>query len=164
MDKAFHFLADNLYRYMIPICLLCVYRIIVCFLELGRIKTLREKKGIFRSMRSQYTEIGTFTLALVGGVFTCLVPKVWYFLIPLMFVLGYIGFRIGRSKGTEMDNIYREVALEMKKMETEELDGRPEQPALHGVAGFMDSFAGDDENTDKTAQAENTTAPTADDE
>ena len=147
MDKAFHFLADNLYRYMIPICLLCVYRIIVCFLELGRIKTLREKKGIFRSMRSQYTEIGTFTLALVGGVFTCLVPKVWYFLIPLMFVLGYIGFRIGRSKGTEMDNIYREVALEMKKMETDELESREKYEELSGTAGLIQDFSIDLEDT-----------------
>lgn len=161
MDKVIHFLTENLYRYMVPICLFYVYRIIVCFLELGRMKTLREKKGIFRSVRSQYTEIGTFTLALVGGILTCLMPKAWFVCMVLMFVLGYIGFRIGRNKGTEMDNIYRDVAIEMKKMETEELEGRPEQPALHGVAGFMESFAGDDEETEDT---KDTTADNADHE
>lgn len=161
MSKVIHFLSTNLYRYMIPICLFYVYRIVVCFMELGRIKTLRDKKGIFRSVRSQYTEIGTFTLALVGGILTCLMPKAWFVCMVLMFVLGYIGFKIGRNKGTEMDNIYREVAKEMKKMETDELEGRPEQPALHGVAGFMESFVDDDEDTEET---EDTTAVNAEDE
>ena len=162
MSKVIHFLSTNLYRYMIPICLLYVYRIIVCLMELGRIKTLRDKKGIFRSVRSQYTEIGTFTLALAGGILTCLMPKAWFVGMVLMFVLGYVGFKIGRNKGTEMDNIYRDVALEMKKMETEELEGRPEQPALHGVAGFMDTFAGDDD--EDTKETENTAADNAEDE
>lgn len=155
MSKVIHFLSTNLYRYMIPICLFYVYRIIVCFMELGRIKTLRDKKGIFRSVRTQYTEIGTFTLALVGGILTCLMPKAWFVCMVLMFVLGYIGFRIGRSKGTETDNIYRDVAQEMKRMETEETEGRKAQPALHGIAGFVDSFV---------EETEDTTADNAEDE
>lgn len=147
MDKIIHFLTENLYSYMVPICIFCVYRIAVCFMELGRIKTLREKKGVFRSVRSQYTEIGTFTLALVGGILTCLIPKLWFVFILLMFALGFIGFRIGRNKGTETDNIYREVALEMKKMETDELDGHEEHPVLSGAAGLIQDFSIDFEDT-----------------
>lgn len=144
MDKIIHFLTDNLLSYMIPVCLFCVYRIIVCLMELGRTKTLREKRGVFHSVRSQYSQIGTFSLALIGGILTCLMPRLWYFFMLVMVALGYAGYRIGRSRGQEMDEIYRQVALEMKKMETEELTGRQNRPALSGIDGFLESFAGED--------------------
>ena len=156
MDKIIHFLTENLYRYMIPVCLFCVYRIIVCFLELGRIKTLREKRGAFHSVRSQYAQIGTFSLALIGGVLTCLVPKLWFLFFLVMIALGFVGYKIGRGKGIEMDNIYREIGREMKKMETEELEGRQNRPALSGIDGFVASFTGDTvaENAADNAEAE----------
>ena len=156
MDKIIHFLTENLYRYMIPVCLFCVYRIIVCFLELGRIKTLREKRGAFHSVRSQYAQIGTFSLALIGGILTCLVPKLWFLFFLVMIALGFVGYKIGRSKGIEMDNIYREIGREMKKMETEELEGRQNRPALSGIDGFVESFTEDmaqDKMTDSSESA-----------
>ena len=151
MVKTILFLNEHLYRYMLPVCLFYVYRIIVCFLELGRTKTLREKKGVFPSVRSQYTEIGTFSMALIGGVLTCVFGRLWMVFVPLMIVLGVIGFKLGRKKGTEMDNVYREVGTEMRKMATEELCGRENHPALS-------------DTVEDTAHNENTTAEIADDE
>ena len=141
MFKAIQFLNEHLYRYMLPVCLFFVYRIIVCLLELGRTKTLREKKGIFPSVRSQYTEIGTFSLALIGGILTCAFGKFWMIFFPLTIVLGVIGFKLGRKKGTEMDDFYRELGTEMKKMATDELDGREEHPVLPDVTENEDITA-----------------------
>ena len=56
----------------------------------------------------------------------------------------------------EMDNIYREIGREMKKMETEELEGRQNRPALSGIDGFVESFTGDtaeDKVTDSSESA-----------
>ena len=84
-----------------------------------------------------------------------------------MIALGFVGYKIGRGKGIEMDNIYREIGREMKKMETEELEGRQNRPALSGIDGFVESFTEDmaqDKMTDssESAAADKTEAAAAD--
>ena len=43
IQTALNWLYDNLYNYMIPVCGLCVLRVVVSLLELGHMKRLRDK-------------------------------------------------------------------------------------------------------------------------
>ena len=49
IQTALNWLYDNLYNYMIPVCGLCVLRVVVSLLELGHMKRLRDKKFVFRN-------------------------------------------------------------------------------------------------------------------
>lgn len=140
MQNLFNAMYTHLYSYMIPICLLCVYRIVVCFFELAKIKSMRDKQGRFRSSKNQYTEIYCFAFALVGGILTCLLRKLWFVFIPLTIILGVIGGKLGVKKGREIDELWRDVAEEMRKMEAAELENE-DRPALQtgGSGDFWDS-------------------------
>lgn len=166
MQTVFQAMYDHLYSYMIPICLLCVYRIGVCLLELGKIKSLRDKEGKFRSSKSQYTEIYCFGFALIGGILTCLLRELWFVFIPVTVILGVIGGKLGAKKGREIDELWRDVAEEMRKMETPEIENAP-QPALEaGDSTAARELLAPQEDIDSPDGSENTvsrenTAPDA---
>ena len=140
MQSLFNAMYTHLYSYMIPICLLCVYRIAVCFFELSKIKSMRDKQGRFRSSKNQYTEIYCFGFALVGGILTCLLRRLWFIFIPVTIILGVIGGKLGAKKGREVDELWTEVAEEMRKMETPEMESG-QRPAIQsgGSGDFWDS-------------------------
>ena len=75
IQTALNWLYDNLYNYMIPVCGLCVLRVVVSLLELGHMKRLRDKKFVFRKVGVQYRDIGAFTGLFIGSVLICLLPK-----------------------------------------------------------------------------------------
>ena len=68
MHTALQWLYDNLYNYMIPICGLCVLRVVVSLLELAHMKRLRDKKFVFRRVSGKYREIGDYTSKFIRSV------------------------------------------------------------------------------------------------
>lgn len=134
LQKAATWLLDNLYNYMIPICLLCVWRFFVCALELRHIKRMREKKFVFRSARNQYKEIGTFIGLLIGSVLVCVLPlKILWGVVAV--VLAVLGFKIGAKKGEEKDEFWRQVVEEIANSEDGEM--LEEAPKLNNDIGAL---------------------------
>lgn len=137
---------DNLYRFMVPVCMLCILRIAVCSIELGRIKQLREKKNRFLSCKNQYTEIPGELGMFIGSVLTCLMPKLWPLWIPVAIVLCVIGCRLGKKKAAEVDSYWREVGLEMKRLEKTAIETE-DTLAIEGTAAVIQAVEdyGEDE-------------------
>ena len=59
-------------------------------------------------------ELGVWFGALAGLLLPVIVPGLWYAGLALAIVGGVIGQRIGVKKGRALDDIYREVAWELK--------------------------------------------------
>ena len=137
---------DNLYRFMVPVCMLCILRIAVCSIELGRIKQLREKKNRFLSCKNQYTEIPGELGMFIGSVLTCLMPKLWPLWIPVAIVLCVIGCKMGKKKAAEVDAYWREVGLEMKRLEKTAIETE-DTLAIEGTAAVIQAVEdyGEDE-------------------
>ena len=137
---------DNLYRFMVPVCMLCILRIAVCSIELGRIKQLREKKNRFLSCKNQYTEIPGELGMFIGSVLTCLMPKLWPLWIPVAIVLCIIGCKMGKKKAAEVDAYWREVGLEMKRLEKTAIETE-DTLAIEGTAAVIQAVEdyGEDE-------------------
>ena len=135
---ALAWLLDNLYNYMVPICLLCVLRVVMCLFELSHMKRLREKKFVFRAQYRQYAEIGTFIGLFIGSVLVCTAPlKLLWAVVAV--VLSVIGFKIGKKKGLEKDEFWKEVIAEMAASEdAEKLASAPRVD--RSVAGLLDDL------------------------
>ena len=151
--NAVAWLMKNLYNYMIPLCLLCVLRVVMCRLELRHMKHLREKKFVFRSVSSHYKEIGTFIGLFIGFVLICLLPlKLLWAAVAV--VLGIVGFKIGKKKGDAEDEFWREVIAEVAASgDGDKLDAAPDVDA--SIGGFIDTIDVYDEGE---------TAPASDEE
>lgn len=154
LQKAITWLMENLYNYMIPVCLLCVLRVVMCLIELSHMKRLRDKKFMFRSVSNHYKEIGTFIGLFIGSVLVCVLPlKILWGVVAV--VLGVIGFKVGAKKGAEADEFWRQVIEEIKA--SEEADKLAEVPALdNGVGALLDTLDvyGDEEETAEPAEEE----------
>lgn len=120
LQKAILWLTENLYNYMIPICMLCVLRVVICLLELKHMQRLRDKKFVFRSVGNHYKEIGSFIGLFIGSVLVCVLPLklVW---VAVAVVLAVIGFKIGAKKGIAADEFWRQVVEEIKASEDAEM-------------------------------------------
>ena len=136
---------NNLYNFMIPVCLLCVLRIAMCLIELARIKQLR-KKNRFLSCKSQSTEVPGEIGMLIGSVLTCLMPKLWPLFIPVAIVLCVIGCKLGRKKAAEVDAYWREVGLELKRLNQDAIETE-DTLAIEGTAAVIQAVEdyGEDE-------------------
>ena len=142
---------DNLYRFMVPVCMLCALRIAMCFIELARIKQLREKKNRFLSCKNQYTEIPGEAGMLIGSILTCLMPKLWPLWIPVAIVLCVIGCKLGKKKAAEVDAYWREVGLEFQRLNKDAIE--TEEPlAISGTAAVIQAVEdyGKDEEEKET--------------
>ena len=117
IQTALNWLYDNLYNYMIPVCGLCVLRVIVAFLELGHMKRLRDKKFVFRKVSVQYRDIGAFTGLFIGSMLICLFPKLGLLFAVVAAGLTVLGYQIGKRKGDEADRIWQEVVNELAQSE-----------------------------------------------
>lgn len=114
MQTVINFINTHIYDFLIPLTALAVLRIAVCLAQLKRTATLREKKGAYHAVTPSYTEIGAWLGVLVFCVFALIVPKIWYLWLVLMVVAGVLVGKAGRKKGAELDDIYRQVAWELK--------------------------------------------------
>lgn len=131
-------LMENLYNYMIPVCLLCILRVAMCLFELSHMRRLRDKKFVFRAQYKHYAEIGTFIGLFIGSILVCVLPMklLW---AALAVVLGVVGFKIGKKKGMEKDEFWKEVIEEMAASENaEKLHSAPAVDRT--VAGLLDDL------------------------
>ena len=146
MHTALQWLYDNLYNYMIPICGLCVLRVVVSFLELAHMKRLRDKKFVFRRVSGQYREIGAFTGRFIGSVLICLFPKLGLLFTAAAAGLAVLGYQIGKRKGEEADRIWQEVVNELAASEEgEKVNALSIESNIHGLIDTLDVF--DEETT-----------------
>ena len=136
--NALAWLMENLYNYMIPVCLLCVLRVVMCLIELSHMKRLREKKFVFRAQYKHYAEIGTFIGLFIGSILVCVLPlKLLWAAVAV--VLGVVGHKIGKKKGLEKDAFWKEVIAEMAASEdAEKLENAPQID--RSVAGLLDDL------------------------
>ena len=152
MHTALQWLYDNLYNYMIPICGLCVLRVVVSFLELAHMKRLRDKKFVFRRVSGQYREIGAFTGLFIGGVLICLLPKLG---LLLALVAAVVGYRIGKRKGDEADRIWQEVVNELAASEEgEKVNALSIESNIHGLIDTLDVFDQETTSSDDAGDAQ----------
>lgn len=112
MQNALNWLYENLYNYMIPICALCVLRIVMCLIELAHMKKLREKKFVYRRVGNHYSEIGAFIGLFIGCVLVCVIPSLALLFAAVAIALGVVGYRLGKQKGAEADAFWKEVMEE----------------------------------------------------
>ena len=141
MQTALNWLYDNLYNYMIPVCGLCVLRVIVAFLELGHMKRLREKKFVFRKVCVLYRDIGAFTVLFIGSVLICLFPKLGLLFAVVAAGLTVLGYQIGTRKGDEADRIWQEVVNELAQSEdAHKVNAISVESNIHGLIDTLDVF------------------------
>ena len=151
IQTALNWLYDNLYNYMIPVCGLCVLRVIVAFLELGHMKLLRDKKFVFRKVSVQYRDIGAFTGLFIGSVLICLLPKLGLLLAVVAAGLTVLGYQIGKRKGAEADRVWQEVVNELSEREDgHKINALNIESNIHGLIGTLDVF--DKEETPASAE------------
>ncbi len=158
LQKALLWLTENFYNYMIPLCMLCVLRVVMCLLELKHMKRLRDKKFVFRSVVNHYKEIATFIGLFIGFVAACALPLklVW---IVVAVVLGVVGFKVGAKKGAATDEFWRQVVEEIKESEDSEmLENAPVMD--NGVGALLDTL---DVYDDEEKPAENSEAAVSED-
>lgn len=115
MQAVLDFINKHHYDIFIPLTALAVLRIIVCRAQLKKIASLREKKGAYHAVGGNYTEIGVWLGTLPGFVLALAAPKLWYAGLVLAVIGGILLGKAGKKKGAELDDIYREVALELKR-------------------------------------------------
>ena len=144
IQTALNWLYDNLYNYMIPICGLCVLRVVVSFLELGHMKHLRDKKFVFRKVGVQYRDIGAFTGLFIGSVLICLFPKLGLLFAAVAIVLTVVGFRLGAKKGDEADRVWQAVVNELSESEdAHKVNALSVESNIHGLIDTLDMYDND---------------------
>ena len=157
IQTALNWLYDNLYNYMIPVCGLCVLRVVVSFLELSHMKRLRDKKFVFRRVSTQHRDIGAFTGLFIGSVLICLFPKLGLLFAVVAAGLTVLGYQIGKRKGDEADRIWQAVVNELSQSEdAHKVNAISVESNLHGLIDTLDVF--DKEKTPE-APAEAAAAP-----
>ncbi len=141
IQTALNWLYDNLYNYMIPVCGLCVLRVVVAFLELSHMKRLRDKKFVFRKVSVQYRDIGAFTGLFIGSVLICLFPKLGLLFAVVAAGLTVLGYQIGKRKGAEADRIWQEVVNELSRSEDDhKINAISVESNIHGLIDTLDVF------------------------
>lgn len=146
MQTALQWLYDNLYSYMIPVCALCILRIVMCLIELRHMKRLRDKKFVFRRVSAHYREIGAFIGLFIGCVLICLIPSLALLFAAVAIVLGVIGHHIGKSKGDEADRIWKAVVDELAQSEdSHKLNALSVESNFGGLLDTLDVY--DDEDS-----------------
>ena len=164
MTAAFNWIYENLRNFMIPVCLLCVLRTVICTLEMGRIRHLREKKDRFLSAANQIKEIGAEIGVFIGDVIANLVPRLWFITLPLTVVLGVVGYRMATKKAQFSDDYWREVGKERMRLKGDALE-TTEAPALEsGIGGIMNAamdYAAEDEPAEENPAADEVAKPEA---
>lgn len=114
MQKVIDFINTHTYDIFIPLTALALLRLGMCRAQLKKTAAIREKKGIYHAVEENYAEMGAWLGILPFCVLAVALPRTWYVWIVLAVIGGVIMGRAGKKKGVELDNIYREVAWELK--------------------------------------------------
>ena len=141
MQAVIDFINIHVRDIFIPITALALLRMGMCLAQLKRMAALREKKGRYHAVRGHCAEVGLWIGALAGLVLPIVVPGLWYVGLALAVAGGFLGQRIGTKKGRETDEIYRDVALELKREAEAEAAREAASHTLESGAAAPDSNA-----------------------
>ena len=156
MKAVLDFINTHIYDIFIPLTALAVLRIIVCLAQLKTVASHREKKGVYHAVTGHYAEIGAWLGTLVGFVPALVLPRLWYLWLAVAVVGAVFGGKAGKKKGAELDNIYREVAWELKHEAAAQAAREEASHTLEDGAELPESDeAAGAENTDNEGETEN---------
>lgn len=150
MNAVIDFINNHVRDIFIPLTALALLRIGLCAAQLKRTAQLREKKGVYHAVQGHYTEIGVWVGALPGLLLPVFVPRLWLVGLVVLLIGGAIGRRVGVKKGAALDDIYRQVATELKQ-EAEAEAAREE--ASHTLEGHENEIRNDTERMENRTEA-----------
>ena len=149
MQKVIDFINTRTYDIFIPLTALALLRLAMCWAQLKKTAAIRKKKGVYHAVREHYAEMGAWLGILPFCVLALILPRIWYVWIALAVIGGVLVGRAGKKKGVELDDIYRQVAWELKH-EAEAEAAR--EAASHTLE---DGNTDETENTEDKGETEN---------
>ena len=149
MHKVIDFINTRTYDIFIPLTALALLRLAMCWAQLKKTAAIRKKKGVYHAVREHYAEMGAWLGILPFCVLALILPRIWYIWIALAVIGGVLVGRAGKKKGVELDDIYRQVAWELKH-EAEAEAAR--EAASHTLE---DGNTDETENTEDKGETEN---------
>ena len=148
MQAVLDFINNHVRDIFIPLTALALLRVGMCLAQLKRMARLREKKGAYHAVRGHCEELGVWFGALAGLLLPVNVPD-------LAIVGGVIGQRIGVKKGRALDDIYREVAWELKHEAEAEAAREAAAHTLTSGAEELPETGEQNETTEDKGETEN---------
>ena len=144
MQKVIDFINTHTYDVFIPLTALAL---LLCVIGVG----------VYHAVGENYAEMGAWLGILPFCVLAVALPRIWYVWIVLAVIGGVIMGRAGKKKGVELDNIYREVAWELKhEAEAEAAREAASHTLEHGAdAAITDGSTEETENTEDKGETEN---------
>ena len=122
MQAVIRFIHEHYYDIFIPVTALALLRLAMCFAQLKRTAAIRRKKGVYHSVRDAYAEIGAWLGMLPFLALALAVPAFWPVWAALIVAGGIVVGKLGRKKGLETDDIYREEAEAAREAASHTLD------------------------------------------
>lgn len=121
MEAILDFIHSYAKEFYIVFIALAVLRMGVCAIELRQTAKLRVKKGKYHSVKRQYGEIGAWIFSLPGLVLGAIFsPQLWYLWLVLAAAGILLGNKLGAKKGVDMDDMFRDIAIELRQEEAAE--------------------------------------------
>ena len=156
MQKVIDFINTHTYDIFIPLTALALLRLAMCWAQLKKTAAIRKKKGVYHAVREHYAEMGAWLGILPFCVLALILPRIWYVWIALAVIGGVLVGRAGKKKGVELDDIYRQVAWELKHEAEAEAAREAEAHTLEGGAAALEDGNTDEmENTEDKGETEN---------
>ena len=156
MQKVIDFINTHTYDIFIPLTALALLRLAMCWAQLKKTAAIRKKKGVYHAVREHYAEMGSWLGILPFCVLALILPRIWYVWIALAVIGGVLVGRAGKKKGVELDDIYRQVAWELKHEAEAEAAREAASHTLEGGAAALEDGNTDEmENTEDKGETEN---------
>ena len=156
MQKVIDFINTHTYDIFIPLTALALLRLAMCWAQLKKTAAIRKKKGVYHAVREHYAERGAWLGILPFCVLALILPRIWYVWIALAVIGGVLVGRAGKKKGVELDDIYRQVAWELKhEAEAEAARESASHTLEGGAAALEDGNTDETENTEDKGETEN---------
>ena len=156
MQKVIDFINTHTYDIFIPLTALALLRLAMCWAQLKQTAAIRKKKGVYHAVREHYAEMGAWLGILPFCVLALILPRIWYVWIALAVIGGVLVGRAGKKKGVELDDIYRQVAWELKhEAEAEAAREAASHTLEGGAAAIEDGHADETEHNEDKGETEN---------
>ena len=156
MQKVIDFINTHTYDIFIPLTALALLRLAMCWAQLKKTAAIRKKKGVYHAVREHYAEMGAWLGILPFCVLALILPRIWYVWIALAVIGGVLVGRAGKKKGVELDDIYRQVAWELKhEAEAEAAREAASHTLEDGAAAIEDGHAGETGHNEDKGETEN---------
>ena len=156
MQKVIDFINTHTYDILIPLTALALLRLAMCWAQLKKTAAIRKKKGVYHAVREHYAEMGAWLGILPFCVLALILPRIWYVWIALAVIGGVLVGRAGKKKGVELDDIYRQVAWELKhEAEAEAAREAASHTLEGGAAAIENGHADETEHNEDKGETEN---------